>query len=306
MAKSTVIDPRLWLVQRLSLASSVLVAAIVVSGAAVRLTGSGLGCENWPACGKHQLTPALSFHPLIEFSNRLVTVLLVIVVGASLIAVLRLRTKRRDLVWLSAGLVFGVIGDAVLGGIVVYSKLNPYLVMTHLWWSLIIVIDAVVFWHRAHRDVTVSSRVAVSKGASKASWLLAAVLSLVVALGTATSGTGPHAGGFGTQQVAKRIPVELRTMAEYHALIAMLLVGLVVGIVLIVGSSEASPEFLLTSRRLLGLLVLQGGIGWLQYATHLPALVVELHVAGALMATIGTTRLILATKWRPLVQATRS
>ncbi len=301
-----VIDPRLWLVQRLALASAVVVSLIIASGAAVRLTGSGLGCSDWPACGKHRLTPSLNFHPLVEFSNRMVTILLVVIVGATLVAALRLRPRRSDLVLLSAGLVLGVVGQAVLGGIVVYSKLNPYLVMGHLWWSLLIVVDAVVLWQRARYDLDQPSTPAVGSGPRRASWAAALPPVPVTLLGTATTGTGPHAGGFGGQEVARRIPIELQSMATYHAVAGVLLFGLVIGLVLTVGDGDASPGFVEVARRLLAVLVVQVAIGWLQYLTHLPAGLVELHIVGAVMATIGATRLVLATSTRPELIATRS
>ena len=301
-----VTDPKLWLVQRLSLASAVVVSLIIASGAAVRLTGSGLGCSDWPACGKHQLTPSLNFHPLVEFSNRMVTILLVVIVGATLVAALRLRPRRRDLVWLSAGLVVGVVGQAVLGGIVVYSKLNPYLVMGHLWWSLLIVVDAVVLWQRARYDLEDVAKPAVGDGPRRAAWATALALVPVTLLGTATTGTGPHAGGFGGQEVARRIPIELQSMATYHAIAGVLLFGLVVGLVLTVGEGDASPKFVEVARRLLLVLVLQVAIGWLQYLTHLPTALVELHIVGATMATIGATRLVLATTAQGEIAANRS
>lgn len=300
------VDSRLWLVQKLSLASAVLVSLIIASGAAVRLTGSGLGCSDWPACGEHQLTPAFEFHPMVEFSNRMVTILLVVVVGATLVAALRLRPRRADLAWLAGGLVIGVVGQAVLGGIVVYTKLNPYLVMAHLWWSLLIVADAVVLWQRARYDLATASTPATGSGPRRATWAVAFALVPVTLLGTATTGTGPHAGGFGGQQVARRIPVELQSMATYHAIAGVLLFGLVIGLVLTVGNGDGSPRFVQVARRLLVVLVVQVGIGWLQYLTHLPTLLVELHIIGAVMATIGTTRLVLATSSRPELSAARA
>ncbi len=121
-----------------------MVSLIVVTGAAVRLTGSGLGCSDWPDCTRGHLTPPLQFHSLVEFGNRKVTVVLTVVVAATVVAAWRRRPFRRDLVWLSLGLVAGVVLQAVMGGIVVYTKLNPYLVMVHFMASMPLVVDAVV------------------------------------------------------------------------------------------------------------------------------------------------------------------
>ena len=101
---------------------------IVLTGAAVRLTGSGLGCPDWPTCFKGKVSGSMSIHPFIEYSNRMVTGALIVVVGATFLAALFRDQRRRDLVLLSGALVLGVVGDALLGALVVYSKLNPYLV----------------------------------------------------------------------------------------------------------------------------------------------------------------------------------
>ncbi len=118
---------------RLDVVALVLTALIVLTGAAVRLTGSGLGCADWPECSVGHLTPALQFHGLVEFGNRLVTVVLTVAVVAALLGSVFRAPRRRDLIWLSGGLVAGVVAQAVLGGIVVYTKLNPYLVMVHFY-----------------------------------------------------------------------------------------------------------------------------------------------------------------------------
>jgi len=128
------VSPKLF--TRFALASFIALGLIVISGAAVRLTGSGLGCPDWPSCYQHQLTASDNLHPIIEFGNRMVTIALVIVFAATVVAAYLRTPKRRDLIWLSWALIAGVVGDAVIGGIVVYTKLNPYLVMVHMWFSL--------------------------------------------------------------------------------------------------------------------------------------------------------------------------
>src|SRR5579884_3324969 len=116
---------------RLTQTTLVVVVLNIVSGGAVRLTDSGLGCPDWPNCSRRSLTPALSFHPAVEFGNRMVVVVLTVLVAVTLVAALLRRPRRRDLAWLSAALVGGVLGEAVIGAVVVYSKLNPYAVMVH-------------------------------------------------------------------------------------------------------------------------------------------------------------------------------
>ncbi|HWF21841.1 MAG TPA: COX15/CtaA family protein, partial [Acidimicrobiales bacterium] len=117
--------------RRLCQFTLVIVVLNVVTGAAVRLSDSGLGCPDWPTCSKHELTPPLSLHPVVEFGNRVVVFVLVVACAAALIGAWRRSPFRKDLTWLAGGLILGVIGEAVLGGIVVYSKLNPYVVMVH-------------------------------------------------------------------------------------------------------------------------------------------------------------------------------
>src|ERR1700723_954763 len=142
---------------RLDVLALVLTILIVLTGAAVRLTGSGLGCADWPDCSVGHLTPALQFHGLVEFGNRLVTVVLTIVVAAAFLAAIFRRPRRRDLIYLSGGLVVGILAQAVLGGIVVLTKLNPYWVMLHLVATLVLLANAVVLVHRSTRDYSPGS-----------------------------------------------------------------------------------------------------------------------------------------------------
>ena len=122
---------------------------IVASGAAVRLTGSGLGCPDWPTCFKHQLIGQLGIHSTIEYANRAITGILIVVTGLTFIASLLRSPRRSDLIWLSGGLVAGVVADALLGALVVYSKLNPWLVSLHLLLSLAMVVIGAVLYHRS-------------------------------------------------------------------------------------------------------------------------------------------------------------
>ena len=131
---------------RLSLATIIL---NVATGAAVRLSGSGLGCPDWPTCSHQQLTPALSLHPVIEFGNRMVVTLLVVCCAVTWVASLLRRPARRDLRWLSGGLLLGILGEAVLGAAVVYSKLNAYVVMTHFMVGIALLAVAVELCLRA-------------------------------------------------------------------------------------------------------------------------------------------------------------
>lgn len=282
---------------RLDVVALVGTALIVVTGAAVRLTGSGLGCSNWPECSAGHLTPALQFHGLVEFGNRLVTVILTVAVVAALLGSVFRMPRRRDLVWLSGGLVAGVVAQAVLGGIVVYTKLNPYVVQVHFVASMLLLVDAVVLVHRSTRDYSSpeSGRLVVPRLVVRVFYGLLALLGVVIAAGTAVTGAGPHAGDASGQTVAKRIPIALRDMAELHSSLALLLIGVTIGVVVALHVSDGVPERVRRSARVLTVvMVAQAAVGYTQYFTHLPALLVEVHILGATALVIGSVQTFLA------------
>jgi cytochrome c oxidase assembly protein subunit 15 len=280
---------------KFALGSFIGMILIVITGAAVRLTGSGLGCPDWPSCYKHRLTASTSLHPLIEFSNRMVTIFLVVVFIATVVAAYLRASKRRDLIVLSWILVIGVFGQAVLGGIIVYTKLNPYLVMTHMWLSLAMLVVAIVLHHRSRYDYSPGARAEVASAATrKVAWFLDGVFTLVIIAGTAATGAGPHAGGNHGQLVAKRLPVALRDIVMVHSALAVGFVGLVLGVFLVLEGIGAPGRLRGGARRLLIVAVAQGIIGFVQYAAHLPAWLVEIHVLGAVSLTIGVVSFQLA------------
>jgi heme a synthase len=280
---------------RLDALALVLTALIVVTGAAVRLTGSGLGCSDWPECSVGHLTPALQFHGLVEFGNRLVTVVLTIAVAAAFLGSILRSPCRRDLVWLSGGLVAGVLAQAVLGGIVVYTKLNPYLVMVHFYVTMLLLVVAVVLVHRSSREYTPgSARLLVPRPLIRLYYGLLVVLALVIGAGTATTGAGPHAGDSTGQQVAKRIPIALRDMAELHSSLALLLLGVTIGLVVALHMGDVPERVRRSARILMVVMVAQAAVGYAQYFTHLPALLVEVHILGATALVIGAVQTFLA------------
>ncbi|MHB1554352.1 MAG: COX15/CtaA family protein [Acidimicrobiales bacterium] len=280
--------------RRLSLASLVAVAAIVLTGAAVRVTGSGLGCSDWPTCTKTHLTPPLQFHSLMEFGNRMVTVVLVVLIGATFLAALLRRPFRRDLAWLAGGLIAGVLVEAVIGGIVVYTKLNPYLVMVHFLATLLLLVDAAVLVHRANRDYAVPGRLLVPKPILMLARGVLLLLAVVVTAGSATTGTAPDRGGAPGQPIAPRIPLPLRDMAELHATLALFLVGVVLSLAIALHALDVPERVRKAGRMLVAVLVLQAAVGYSQYFTHLPAALVELHELGATVLVIGTVQFFLA------------
>jgi cytochrome c oxidase assembly protein subunit 15 len=248
----------------------------VVTGAAVRLSDSGLGCPDWPTCSQHHLTPPLSLHPLIEFGNRVVVTVLVVACLVTVVASFRRAPARRDLQWLSVGLILGVLGEAVIGAFVVYSKLNAYVVMVHFMVGMALLAVAVQLTlragHRAGRGTPVVERSAL--------WLARALVALMVVVltaGAATTGSGPHAGGKG----AKRIPIGLEDMTRIHAEIVLATVAVVVVLLWVLWRTNAPARQQDTGRVLLSVMVVQGIIGYTQFFTHLPAFLVGIHVFGA-------------------------
>jgi len=239
-------------------------AVLVLTGGAVRLTGSGLGCPDWPSCYHSRFTAALSYHPLIEFGNRLITVAVSVVSILAFVAALLLIEKRRDLTWLSGGLVVGLIAQIVLGGIVVLTKLNPYLVSLHFVLTLGVLANALVLFYRARYGRT-SNGFIVDRTLVWLSRLLLVVLTLLVSAGSVVSGAGPHAGAPGT----KRIEIAFKDIAELHATLFAF------------HQAKVSNLVLRRARLLFELMVIQGTLGYTQYFLHDSSTVVEIHLAGA-------------------------
>ncbi len=258
---------------RITLATLVL---NVVTGAAVRLSDSGLGCPDWPTCSKTHLTPPLRFHALIEFGNRMVVVVLVVACATTVIAAFLRRPVRRDLRWLSLGLVLGVLAEAVIGALVVYSKLNAYVVATHFLVGMALVAAGVELVLRADhmggRGTPIVNRVAI-----RLARVLVTLTIVILAAGSATTGAGPHAGGKG----AKRIPIALEEMTRIHAEIVLTTGAVLLVLLWVLWRSNAPSRVQDAGRTLLVVMVVQGIIGYTQFFTHLPAVLVGFHVLGA-------------------------
>jgi len=268
------ISPRGFLLLcRISLAT---IALNVATGAAVRLSDSGLGCPDWPTCSHQRLTPALAIHPIVEFGNRMVVVLLVVACGVTWVASMFRTPSRRDLRWLSGGLILGILGESVLGAAVVYSKLNAYVVMTHFMVGIALLTVSVVLTLRAFHGpgrgtLVVTRRVLVT------SRVYLVLLVLAIAAGTATTGAGPHAGGKG----AKRVPIPLADMARIHAETVLVTGAVLLALLWLLWKSNAPARVQESGRILIGAMVIQGIIGYTQYFTHLPVVLVWFHVIGA-------------------------
>ena len=282
------VSPELY--RRVTLLAVCALSLIVLTGAAVRLSGSGLGCPDWPKCYGRTIPP-LQFHTVVEFGNRMITGLVgVIVIAAAGLAFLR-RPYRRHLAILGILLPIGVVGQAVLGGLVVRYDLNPYLVMSHFILSMLL-LDAsfALAWCAAHE----SGWRAPSRD-RLGTWAVRALVpfgQLTVLLGTMATGAGPHAGEHAGQLV-KRFTFQgrdtLSWMVERHGAVAAAF-GVAAVVVWLIGrraGSERRAQLPLAA--LCALLAAQGALGFAQYRLHLPAGMVWAHVAlatGAWLATL--------------------
>jgi cytochrome c oxidase assembly protein subunit 15 len=274
-----------------ALTSFVSMIVIVLSGAAVRLTSSGLGCPDWPTCFKGRITAPWGIHHVIEYGNRMITLLLILVTVATFAAALLREVRRRDLIILSGMLIAGVVADAILGAFVVYSNLNPWLVSMHMLLSLSMVVIAAVLYHRSKYVYGPGSRSDVRDrhflSIARLLWIPFVVLLIT---GTMTTGSGPHAGASQGQLVARRLPFAFSSAAWVHSLAAVLFIGLITGLLFAIWTKDAPSALRLGVRRLVLISLVQAAIGVTQYLTHVPPLLVELHVAGAVSLTIGVTQ----------------
>jgi len=280
--------------RRVALGAVAALSAIVVSGGAVRLTASGLGCPDWPTCKGRQVVAAWAFHPMVEFGNRVVVTVVSVGVVLVVLAALARRPRRPDLVWLSVGLVVGVIAQVVLGGVVVLLKLAPPLVMAHFLLSLAVLGDAVVLHRRAGLPDTVP-RPVVGLDLVRLSRLILAMVVVVVTLGTAVTGSGPHAGDIH----AKRLAISFHGIAEVHSTAVMLLIGLTLASLFALHQAGAPAGVQRRGRILLEVMAAQAVVGYTQYFTRVPALLVGIHIAGATAVWVTALRFHLGLFVRP-------
>lgn len=254
---------------------------IIVTGGAVRLTGSGLGCPDWPTCQGQQFVAQVSFHPMVEFVNRVITILMTVAVMLAVAAAFLRKPFRKDLAWLSFGMILGLIAQIILGGITVLEKLAPPFVMAHFLLSLAIVLDSMVLYKRA----VTSDRKAVPMVSAETIWLgrlMIANLVIVLMVGTAVTGSGPHSGS----TISPRLPFPLRAVAQLHSDTVLVLVGLTLASLFLLAATKAPNEVQQRGRTLLWVMAGQASLGYIQYFTKLPVLLVGFHIAGATLVWI--------------------
>lgn len=307
-------NPFSWLadrvgVERRSLRSAALAALvasvlIVTTGATVRLTGSGLGCETWPYCTSDTLAPTheMGLHGAIEFGNRLLTVVLCVIIGWLIIATRLQRSPAPSVSRWAWAQFWVVVLNAVIGGITVWTELNPYVVAGHFISAMLLVGTATVTWHRVSeldRDGPPEPYQPALRVLGMSLLIATAVL---IMLGTVVTGTGPHAGD---SSDVPRMPFDWITVSRLHAAAAIVVTALTVWAW--IGTRRSSRSALRRHVRILLLVVsLQGGVGIAQVVLGLPEALIGLHLLGSAVVWTGTIRIFLDTlpphhinAWRP-------
>jgi cytochrome c oxidase assembly protein subunit 15 len=272
--------------RRITLFAAWALGFIIVTGGAVRLTGSGLGCPDWPACTARSVVAPWQYHKMVEFGNRVVTGAVSIAVIAAVLGSHVRSPKRRDLVWLSWGLVAGLIGQIVLGGEAVKHQLAPQYVMAHFLLSMVLLWDAVVLHHRATlADGPVDGRgwaeVAgppaplVSREQVLMTRLLLIAAGLVIVLGTVVTSSGPHGG----DPKAQRLAFSVHDVARLHSSAVWLFLVLTAVTLWSLQRSRSPAEIMRRGELLLVVIIVQGAVGYVQYFTGVPAALVAVHIA---------------------------
>ncbi|MFN8050064.1 MAG: COX15/CtaA family protein [Acidimicrobiales bacterium] len=275
-------------------------AAIIVTGAAVRLTGSGLGCTDWPLCEAGKPVAPLEFHPMIEFVNRLITGFVSAAVIAAVLGSLRRRPRRTDLTRWSWALVIGVVVQIIVGAFVTLSELKYSVVALHFLISMVLVWAAVVLMHRAadeSADVADGAVVPARRRFTTECRVMVGLGAAVLASGSLVTSAGKHPGALpdssGIEHVVKRLPIDLTTIARVHSALVWLLCLTV--LVTVVRLRTANGRAARVATELLIVVVAQGALGYVQYFAGVPALMVAFHVAGATLVWVMTLRLAYAT-----------
>ena len=294
--------------QKVTRISLLLLAFIIVTGAAVRLSGSGLGCSDWPTCENDQLVAEIDdVHAMVEFVNRVITGFVALAVIIAVLGSLFRTPKRKDLTYLSIGLVFGVIVQVIVGALVVREHLPPSLVITHFLVSMVLVWNAVELDHRSRLPDRAEKSLPAKtlKGLTK---LLLAIGVVVIVTGTIVTGSGPHSGAEKQQILealenqgetpaistleVERLPFDVPDVARIHGISVMIFLLLTLRVLFMI--KRNSPTLLPNGQNLMAAIIVQAGIGYLQYFTGVPALLVGIHVAGATLIWVMILRLYLA------------
>jgi heme a synthase len=297
--------------RRLVVATLASLVFIMVTGAAVRLTQSGLGCSTWPSCDADSFAPrsASDVHGMVEWVNRLITGAVMVFTLAAVVGANWRRPFRRDLFLLALGLPAWVFANALVGALVVILDLSPVSVIGHFLLSLGAVANAVVLLDRAGREPAATSpspspspslasgpspdpRRAATPGMLRACWGLVAAASVVIVTGTVVTGSGPHAG----DERADRLPLAVHSAVRVHGVCMVVFLALTVWVIRRAQRGDAAPVVGHRLHQLLVVLVAQAAVGYWQYFTGVPALLVGFHVFGAALVWIAVLRVLLAAR----------
>lgn len=286
-------------------------AVIVLTGAAVRLTEAGLGCENWPACTEERFVPELELHPWIEFGNRLISGVVAAAVAAVALAAYRRKPRRPDLIPWAWGLVAGVVAQIVLGGVTVRLDLHPAVVGLHFLLSMVLLWNAMVLWvlagaaPRGDGDgpapIPVSDQIGpvrVPGSGIAHGRVLVGLATAVLLAGTLVTGTGPNSG----DSRAERLDFELETIARVHSVFVWCFLATLIVLALRLQNTRTTDDTTRASRItrwLLATSVAQGAIGYWQFAVGVPPILVAVHILGAVIVWCGTVLLYLRLRQRP-------
>ncbi|MFM7890123.1 MAG: COX15/CtaA family protein [Actinomycetota bacterium] len=258
-------------------------SAIVITGASVRITGSGLGCSTWPECTPGSFTPTPDqpespLHAWIEFGNRLLTFILLL--NALLLMISILRNRRSELRILGLIQILGILAQGVLGGITVLTGLNPATVSAHFLLSIVLIAAALSLRQRAHGKTPTDIKLAPLT--RRLARITLALTALVIFAGTIVTGSGPHAG----DDLAERFNLDPRMMSWIHADLVIALLGVTVAMLIAVRLGEAEitrSSWGVSARNFLIICLAQGLIGYTQYFTGLPELLVGFHILGSVL-----------------------
>ncbi|WP_373873204.1 COX15/CtaA family protein [Actinoplanes italicus] len=283
----------------LALASVIANIGIIVTGAAVRLTKSGLGCPTWPRCtdDSYVSTPEMGINGAIEFGNRLLTFVLVAIAVACFLGALARR--RRSLTRLSVAVALGIPGQGVIGGITVLTNLNPWVVGLHFILSIALVAGAYALWRRVDEGDGEPVPL-VPAPLRHLAWVITAASFAVIAAGVVVTGSGPHSG----DQGAKRNGLDPEQISQVHADLVFLLIGLTVALWFALRAVNAPAAAIRAAAVLFWVEMAQGLIGFVQYFTHLPVLLVAAHMLGSGLVWVATLSVLWSLRSRPALPAT--
>ncbi|MFC9245293.1 heme A synthase [Streptomyces sp. NPDC057136] len=288
-------------VRRAALSAVVMTVFVIITGGAVRLTGSGLGCDTWPKCTDDSLfaTPEQGLHGAIEFGNRMLTYVLSAAVGWAIVAVRSAKPRRRTLTRLAWSQFWLVMGNAVLGGITVWAGLNPWTVAGHFLLANGLLAVAVITWVRIGEGDG-APRPRAPRPVRGLSWAIVVTTVVLIALGTTVTGSGKHAGD---SSDVPRMPWDWTAAAHVHAISAWVVCALAIAMWLALRVVDAPVDTRARARDLLIVLLAQGAIGYVQYFSDVPEVLVSVHMLGSSLMWIAVLRLFLSMRERPQVTA---